>query len=263
MPGEPATPYRPALTEATYEARARADGTDRFQPAYSRFCPILRTEAHRLENKREPMRTTLLAVLTVVAFQLPLPVEAIAQEGEELFAQSFDLGTDAVVDVDVADADVSIANHRGAGVEVRVLVDGREVEDGRELFEANVVSPFVDAYVSGRTPSPCVWCNRSVKMRELLAKIEMLGKAQMESEKVETMEWARVYGREYVRSSYLMWFLSVCVGWYAFGIAVRASAGTTDERVERLQAEKKHLQDENERLVAEIGPLKRQLAQRG
>lgn len=81
------------------------------------------------------MRTTLPAALAIVACQIPLPADASAQEGEELFAQSFDLGADAVVDVDVADADVSIANHRGAGVEVRVLVGGRE-EDGRELFEA-------------------------------------------------------------------------------------------------------------------------------
>ena len=32
--------------------------------------------------------------------------------------------------------------------------------DRRELFEREVVSPFVDAYLSGTTPSPCVSCNR-------------------------------------------------------------------------------------------------------
>jgi tRNA-uridine 2-sulfurtransferase len=40
--------------------------------------------------------------------------------------------------------------------------------DRRELFEAQVVTPFVDAYLSGVTPSPCVNCNRGVKMQELL-----------------------------------------------------------------------------------------------
>jgi tRNA-specific 2-thiouridylase len=47
--------------------------------------------------------------------------------------------------------------------------------DRRELFEREVVSPFVDAYLSGTTPSPCVQCNRGVKMRELLEIADDLG----------------------------------------------------------------------------------------
>ena len=41
--------------------------------------------------------------------------------------------------------------------------------DRRELFKAEVVDPFAQAYLDGETPSPCVSCNRSVKIRELLA----------------------------------------------------------------------------------------------
>lgn len=40
--------------------------------------------------------------------------------------------------------------------------------DRRELFEREVVQPFVDEYLAGRTPSPCVRCNRGVKIHELL-----------------------------------------------------------------------------------------------
>ncbi|WP_272418528.1 tRNA 2-thiouridine(34) synthase MnmA [Polyangium jinanense] len=47
--------------------------------------------------------------------------------------------------------------------------------DRRELFRAHVVDPFVDAYLDGETPSPCVACNRSVKMRELFPLAERLG----------------------------------------------------------------------------------------
>jgi tRNA-uridine 2-sulfurtransferase len=47
--------------------------------------------------------------------------------------------------------------------------------DRRELFEREVVSPFVDAYLSGTTPSPCVHCNRGVKTRELLQIADDLG----------------------------------------------------------------------------------------
>ncbi|MFY9227281.1 MAG: asparagine synthase-related protein, partial [Blastocatellia bacterium] len=32
-----------------------------------------------------------------------------------------------------------------------------------ENFEENVVTPFVEAYLEGRTPSPCVRCNSHLK----------------------------------------------------------------------------------------------------
>ena len=37
------------------------------------------------------------------------------------------------------------------------------VEDLREAFARNVVRPFVEAYASGSTPNPCVWCNARIK----------------------------------------------------------------------------------------------------
>ena len=49
------------------------------------------------------------------------------------------------------------------------------------------------------------------KMHELLEKLKMLAKAQMESEKVESIKWAR----EYVTHSMLLWFVSIAVGWRA------------------------------------------------
>jgi len=47
--------------------------------------------------------------------------------------------------------------------------------DRRQLFQEHVIGPFVDAYLEGRTPSPCVSCNRSVKLRELFPLAERLG----------------------------------------------------------------------------------------
>src|SRR5262249_16075430 len=50
--------------------------------------------------------------------------------------------------------------------------------DRRELFLREVVDPFVDAYLAGSTPSPCVSCNRAVKMSELFAIADRLGAAK-------------------------------------------------------------------------------------
>jgi tRNA-specific 2-thiouridylase len=42
-------------------------------------------------------------------------------------------------------------------------------------FAAEVVRPFVDEYVRGRTPNPCLACNQRVKFRPLMAQAAALG----------------------------------------------------------------------------------------
>jgi len=59
--------------------------------------------------------------------------------------------------------------------------------DRRELFAREVVRPFVDAYLAGSTPSPCVTCNRSVKMAELFLLADRLG-----ARKIATGHYARI-----------------------------------------------------------------------
>lgn len=49
------------------------------------------------------------------------------------------------------------------------------VMDEREAFRRHVVAPFVDDYRSGRTPSPCVHCNRTVKLAFLVDLADRLG----------------------------------------------------------------------------------------
>ena len=38
----------------------------------------------------------------------------------------------------------------------------------RDSFKRNVIDYFVDEYVKGRTPNPCIACNRYVKWESLL-----------------------------------------------------------------------------------------------
>jgi tRNA-specific 2-thiouridylase len=42
-------------------------------------------------------------------------------------------------------------------------------------FDANVVSPYVDAYATGQTPNPCVECNRTMKFGRVLDRAQQLG----------------------------------------------------------------------------------------
>jgi tRNA-specific 2-thiouridylase len=59
--------------------------------------------------------------------------------------------------------------------------------DRRELFANEVVEPFVESYLAGTTPSPCVRCNRGVKIRELLHLADQLG-----ASRVATGHYARL-----------------------------------------------------------------------
>jgi tRNA-specific 2-thiouridylase len=47
--------------------------------------------------------------------------------------------------------------------------------DFTSKFNETVINNFIDEYVHGRTPNPCVLCNRSIKWGALLEKAESLG----------------------------------------------------------------------------------------
>lgn len=46
--------------------------------------------------------------------------------------------------------------------------------DFTKAFEDTVIENFVDEYLNGRTPNPCVICNRKIKWEELLMKADAL-----------------------------------------------------------------------------------------
>lgn len=49
------------------------------------------------------------------------------------------------------------------------------VANAEEIFQERVISPFVQSYLQGRTPIPCVACNRDVKFNFLLKRARALG----------------------------------------------------------------------------------------
>jgi tRNA-specific 2-thiouridylase len=57
-----------------------------------------------------------------------------------------------------------------AGRVCRTLGIGHHVIDFAADLEEKVIRPFVEEYSRGRTPNPCVACNRSIKFGSLLAR---------------------------------------------------------------------------------------------
>lgn len=54
-------------------------------------------------------------------------------------------------------------------------------------FSEEVIGPFVAEYLAGRTPNPCVLCNRTIKWEELLRRADALG-----ADMIATGHYARV-----------------------------------------------------------------------
>jgi tRNA-specific 2-thiouridylase len=103
------------------------------------------------------------------------------------------------VDSSVAAALLRDAGHDVTGVTLKLwggesdsgCCSAADVEDARRVaaqldiphyvfnfaddFESRVVGPYVDAYADGRTPNPCVECNRSIKFGRLLDRADALG----------------------------------------------------------------------------------------
>ncbi|MCX7876276.1 MAG: tRNA 2-thiouridine(34) synthase MnmA [Melioribacteraceae bacterium] len=63
--------------------------------------------------------------------------------------------------------------------------------DFTKAFEKEVIDNFVDEYLNGRTPNPCVVCNRKIKWEELLKKAD-----QLDAKYVATGHYAKVIYNE-------------------------------------------------------------------
>lgn len=86
--------------------------------------------------------------------------------------------------------------------------------DIREEFGDAVIENFVDEYLAGRTPNPCVLCNTHIKWNALLKRAKMLGcefiatghYAQLRN---ENNRWIVSKGRdEWKDQSYVLWGLT-------------------------------------------------------
>ena len=49
------------------------------------------------------------------------------------------------------------------------------VEDVSDIFKEKIIGNFIDEYLSGRTPNPCVICNPMIKFKKLIEWADKLG----------------------------------------------------------------------------------------
>ena len=69
----------------------------------------------------------------------------------------------------------------------RILGVRHYVLDLRSEFQAAVINPWLQAYLHGETPNPCVACNRAVRFGTFLARADALG-----AELIATGHYARI-----------------------------------------------------------------------
>jgi tRNA-uridine 2-sulfurtransferase len=90
------------------------------------------------------------------------------------------------------------------------------VVDFTEPFGSKVIDYFIDEYLNGRTPNPCVICNRTIKWEEMLKKADLIGAKYIATGHFANVRRDEITGR-YVISrgkdlnkdqSYAMWTLT-------------------------------------------------------
>ncbi len=103
----------------------------------------------------------------------------LAGEGHEVFGLTMKIwacAADAPIDPRVCCGPAAIED---AGRVARELGIPHYVVGMRGIFEERIVEHFISEYARGRTPNPCVRCNRLVKFESLLTKALSLGASHL------------------------------------------------------------------------------------
>ncbi|MEY8460530.1 tRNA 2-thiouridine(34) synthase MnmA [Eggerthellaceae bacterium 24-137] len=106
---------------------------------------------------------------------------------------------------------VAGAGPHGAACDVAPCGSSRDVEDARAVcrrlgiphdafdlrsrFDAAVIRPFCDAYLAGRTPNPCIDCNRHLKFEALQQRRRELGLQYVATGHYARRRWNEASGR--------------------------------------------------------------------
>lgn len=71
----------------------------------------------------------------------------------------------------------------------------------KDYFQKKVIEYFVEEYMEGKTPNPCIACNRYVKFDELLRRARSLGAEYVATGHYAVVEFDRCYNRHVLKKS--------------------------------------------------------------
>lgn len=118
----------------------------------------------------------------------------LQKEGHELVGVRFTLWSDPLAP-SVAQILPSKCCNAQTAMRAKTTADALgipyRIVDLERDFKEHVVDPFLKGYADGRTPNPCIGCNRSIKFGKLLDIADELG-----CEKIATGHYARVAKEE-------------------------------------------------------------------
>ena len=101
--------------------------------------------------------------------------QMMASRGYECVGCTMRLYENDVVGMDLMDTCCSYENTQDArGVTEKIGIPYHIVHY-ENLFRQEVIEPFIDEYLHGRTPNPCIECNRRLKFQHLYEKMKELG----------------------------------------------------------------------------------------
>jgi tRNA-specific 2-thiouridylase len=88
--------------------------------------------------------------------------------------------------------------------------------DFTDVFKRNIIDYFIDSYMSGDTPNPCVRCNRLIKWGQMLKKADALGAEYISMGHYAYVRRSDASGRYYIArgddqrkdQSYALWGLT-------------------------------------------------------
>ena len=104
-----------------------------------------------------------------------VPALMMLEQGYECTGVTMKLFTNEDIGVSKANSCCSIDDVADARSVATSLGMPYYVFNFADRFERDVIDRFVDAYVNGRTPNPCIDCNRYLKFDQLFVRAQELG----------------------------------------------------------------------------------------
>ena len=101
--------------------------------------------------------------------------QIMASRGFDCVGCTMRLYENDVIGKDLLDTCCSLENTQDARSVTEKIGIPYHIVHYENLFTKEVIEPFIDEYLHGRTPNPCIECNRCLKFEHLFSKMKELG----------------------------------------------------------------------------------------